>query len=105
MRNAPRVSNAELESRYQNSNIRIPPAADHAAHRYGLQPLEDSTSEFLRTILHTHNVCLVFDVASLYCLGVLSEACCAYMDRHAPEVLASDSFLTLSKVSRKVHVH
>ncbi|KAI1897337.1 hypothetical protein AGOR_G00082280 [Albula goreensis] len=39
------------------------------AHRYGLQPLEDSTSEFLRTVLHTHNV------------------------------LASDGFLTLSKTA------
>ncbi|KAG9336813.1 hypothetical protein JZ751_003161 [Albula glossodonta] len=69
------------------------------AHRYGLQPLEDSTSDFLRTVLHTHNVCLVFDVASLYCLSALSAACCAYMDRHAPEVLASDGFLTLSKTA------
>ncbi|KAG5846831.1 BTB/POZ domain-containing protein 9-like [Anguilla rostrata] len=69
------------------------------AHRYGLQPLEDSTCEFLRTVLHTHNVCLVFDVASLYSLSTLSAACCAYMDRHAPEVLASDGFLTLSKTA------
>lgn len=68
------------------------------AHRYGLQPLEDSTSEFLRTILHTNNVCLVFDVASLYSLSALSAACCAYMDRHAPDVLNSDGFLLLSKV-------
>ncbi|XP_008395394.1 BTB/POZ domain-containing protein 9 [Poecilia reticulata] len=69
------------------------------AHRYGLQPLEDSTCEFLRTILHINNVCLVFDVASLYCLSVLNEACCSYMDRHAPEVLNSDGFLSLSKVA------
>lgn len=68
------------------------------AHRYGLQPLEDSTCEFLRTVLHTNNVCLIFDVASLYGLSALSEACCAYMDRHAPEVLNSDAFLSLSKV-------
>lgn len=68
------------------------------AHRYGLQPLEDSTSEFLRTILHTNNVCLVFDVACLYSLSALCAACCAYMDRHAPEVLNSDGFLLLSKV-------
>ncbi|XP_069055286.1 BTB/POZ domain-containing protein 9 isoform X2 [Lepisosteus oculatus] len=67
------------------------------AHRYGLQPLEDSTSEFLRTVLSTHNVCLVFDVANLYCLQALSAACCSYIDRHAPEVLASDGFLSLSK--------
>ncbi|XP_043962819.1 BTB/POZ domain-containing protein 9 [Gambusia affinis] len=69
------------------------------AHRYGLQPLEDSTCEFLRTILHINNVCLVFDVASLYCLSALNEACCAYMDRHAPEILNSDGFLSLSKVA------
>lgn len=68
------------------------------AHRYGLQPLEDSTSEFLRTILQTSNVCLVFDVACLYSLSALCAACCAYMDRHAPEVLNSDGFLSLSKV-------
>ncbi|KAK0146290.1 BTB/POZ domain-containing protein 9 [Merluccius polli] len=69
------------------------------AHRYGLQPLEDSTSEFLRTVLHTGNVCLVFDVASLYALSALSTACCAYMDRHAPDVLSSDGFLALSKAA------
>ncbi|CAB1339920.1 unnamed protein product [Coregonus sp. 'balchen'] len=72
------------------------------AHRYGLQPLEDSTSDFLRTILHTHNVCLVFDVASLYSLSALSEACCTYMDRHAPEtalltVVQRDSFAASEK--------
>ncbi|KAL0969880.1 hypothetical protein UPYG_G00233730 [Umbra pygmaea] len=67
------------------------------AHRYGLQALEDSTCEFLRTALNTQNVCLVYDVASLYSLGGLTQACCTYMDRQAPEVLASDGFLTLSK--------
>ncbi|KAI7800068.1 BTB/POZ domain-containing protein 9-like [Triplophysa rosa] len=67
------------------------------ANRYGLQLLEDSTSDFLRTILNTHNVCLVFDVASLYSLNSLVAACCSYMDRHAPDVLTSDGFLTLSK--------
>ena len=69
------------------------------AHRYGLQPLEDSTCEFLRTALHTQNVCLVYDVASLYCLQGLSQACCSYVDMQAPEVLASDGFISLSKVA------
>lgn len=67
------------------------------AHRYGLTLLESSTSDFLRTVLHTANVCLVFDVASLYSLTPLAAACCSYMDRHAPEVLSSEGFLTLSK--------
>uniref|UniRef100_A0A3Q2ZC62 BTB/POZ domain-containing protein 9 n=1 Tax=Hippocampus comes TaxID=109280 RepID=A0A3Q2ZC62_HIPCM len=69
------------------------------AHRYGLQPLEDSTSDFLRTVLHTGNVCLVFDVASLYSLSALGAACCSYMDKHAPDVLNSDGFLALSKTA------
>ncbi|KAA0718288.1 BTB/POZ domain-containing protein 9 [Triplophysa tibetana] len=67
------------------------------AHRYDLQPLEASICEFLRTLLSTRNVCLVFDVASLYCLSGLTEACCAFMDRNANDVLKSDGFLTLSK--------
>ncbi|KAI2658080.1 BTB/POZ domain-containing protein 9 [Labeo rohita] len=67
------------------------------AHRYGLQPLEGSICEFLRTLLSTRNVCLVFNEASLYCLTGLGEACMAYMDRNATEVLKSDGFLTLSK--------
>ncbi|XP_049613529.1 BTB/POZ domain-containing protein 9 isoform X1 [Syngnathus scovelli] len=69
------------------------------AHRYGLQPLEDSTSDFLRTVLHTGNVCLVFDVASLYSLSALGAACCSYMDKHAPDILNSDGFLALSKTA------
>uniref|UniRef100_A0A672Q637 BTB domain containing 9 n=1 Tax=Sinocyclocheilus grahami TaxID=75366 RepID=A0A672Q637_SINGR len=67
------------------------------ANRDGLQLLEDSTSEFLRTVLSTQNVCLVFDVASLYSLSALAAACCSYMDRHAPDVLLSDGFITLTK--------
>lgn len=69
------------------------------AHRYGLQPLEDSTCEFLRTVLSTQNVCLVYDVASLYGLQALTQACCCFMDRQAPEVLGSDGFLALSKTA------
>lgn len=68
------------------------------AHRYGLQPLEESTCDYLRTLLNTQNVSLIFDVASLYNLSSLAEACCAFMDQHAVEVLKSDSFLALSKV-------
>lgn len=69
------------------------------AHRYGLQPLEASTCDYLRTLLNAQNVSLIFDVASLYHLSSLAEACCSYMDRHAVEVLKSDGFLALSKVS------
>ncbi|XP_029902597.1 BTB/POZ domain-containing protein 9-like isoform X2 [Myripristis murdjan] len=69
------------------------------AHRYGLQPLEASTCEFLRMALSVQNVCVVYDMASLYCLSNLAQACCTFMDRQAPEVLAADGFLALSKTA------
>ncbi|KAM4602472.1 BTB/POZ domain-containing protein 9-like [Polymixia lowei] len=69
------------------------------AHRYGLQPLEAWCCEFLRTTLSIHNVCVVYDLASLYCLSGLTQACWTFMDRQAPEVLASDGFLSLSKAA------
>ncbi|XP_059355241.1 BTB/POZ domain-containing protein 9-like isoform X2 [Carassius carassius] len=67
------------------------------ANRYGLQLLEDSTSEFLRTVLSSQNVCVVMNMATLYSLSALAAACCCFMDRHAPDVLLSDGFTTLSK--------
>ncbi|TRY98338.1 hypothetical protein DNTS_025960 [Danionella cerebrum] len=49
------------------------------------------------TLLDFLGLAHLFDVASLYCLNGLAEACMAYMDRNATEVLKSDGFLTLSK--------
>ncbi|XP_029326935.1 BTB/POZ domain-containing protein 9 isoform X3 [Mus caroli] len=69
------------------------------AHKYGFPELEDSTSEYLCTILNIQNVCMTFDVASLYSLPKLTCMCCMFMDRNAQEVLASDGFLSLSKTA------
>lgn len=68
------------------------------AHKYGFPELEDSTSEYLCTILNIQNVCMTFDVASLYSLPKLTCMCCMFMDRNAQEVLSSEGFLSLSKV-------
>ncbi|XP_054994598.1 BTB/POZ domain-containing protein 9 isoform X1 [Sorex araneus] len=69
------------------------------AHKYGFPELEDSTSEYLCTILNIQNVCMTFDVASLYSLPRLTCMCCMFMDRNAQEVLASEGFLSLSKTA------
>ncbi|KAM4041506.1 BTB/POZ domain-containing protein 9 [Anomaloglossus baeobatrachus] len=69
------------------------------AHKYGFPELEDSTSEYLCTILKIQNVCMIYDVASLYSLSKLCSTCCTFMDRNAQDVLASDGFLTLSKAA------
>ncbi|XP_073484850.1 BTB/POZ domain-containing protein 9 [Aquarana catesbeiana] len=67
------------------------------AHKYGFPELEDSTSEYLCTILKIQNVCMIYDVANLYSLGKLCSTCCLFMDRSAQDVLSSDGFLSLSK--------
>ncbi|XP_075719612.1 BTB/POZ domain-containing protein 9 isoform X1 [Rhinoderma darwinii] len=69
------------------------------SHKYGFPELEDSTSEYLCTILKIHNVCMIYDVASLYSLSKLCTTCCTFMDRNAQDVLSSDGFLTLSKAA------
>ncbi|XP_025116801.2 BTB/POZ domain-containing protein 9 isoform X2 [Bubalus kerabau] len=69
------------------------------AHKYGFPELEDSTSEYLCTILNIQNVCMTFDVASLYSLPKLTCMCCMFMDRNAQEVLSSEGFLSLSKTA------
>ncbi|XP_029448777.1 BTB/POZ domain-containing protein 9 isoform X2 [Rhinatrema bivittatum] len=69
------------------------------AHKYGFPELEDSTSEYLCTILNVQNVCMIYDVASLYSLPKLTSTCCMFIDRNAQEVLASEGFLTLSKAA------
>ncbi|XP_054834143.1 BTB/POZ domain-containing protein 9 isoform X1 [Eublepharis macularius] len=69
------------------------------AHKYGFPELEDSTSEYLCTILNIQNVCMTYDVASLYSLHKLTCMCCMFMDRNAQEVLSSEGFLSLSKAA------
>jgi len=48
--------------------------------------------------LNIRNVCLIFDIASMYSLRSLCETCCEYMDHNATEILQSDGFLSLSPV-------
>ncbi|XP_053315518.1 BTB/POZ domain-containing protein 9 [Spea bombifrons] len=75
------------------------------AHKYGFPELEDSTSEYLSTVLKIHNVCMIYDAANLYGLSKLASTCCMFMDRNAQETLASEGFLTLSKAALLDIVH
>ncbi|KAB0403052.1 hypothetical protein E2I00_018786 [Balaenoptera physalus] len=60
---------------------------------------EDSTSEYFCTKLNIQNVCMTFDVASLYSLPKLTCMCSMFMDRNAQEVFSSQGFLSLSKTA------
>ena len=66
------------------------------AHQYGFEDLEAAISDYLRSILSIHNVCFIYDTASLYRLEHLVSSCCLFMDRHASDVIKHESFNTLS---------
>lgn len=68
------------------------------AHQYGFVDLEGSISDYLRAILSIHNVCLIYDVASLYTLDALKETCYHFIEANAGDVMNSESFLSLSEV-------
>lgn len=69
------------------------------AHQYAFPELEQAVSDYLKSILSLSNVCLVYDVANLYQLRSLMEACRQFADRQAAEILQSEAFLQLSPVS------
>lgn len=66
------------------------------AHKYGFQDLESAISDYLKAVLSIKNVCLVYDMASLYGLEKLVHSCCFFMDRHAVDVIQHESFSNLS---------
>ena len=67
--------------------------------RYGFQDLEAAISDYLKAVLSIKNVCLVYDMASLYGLSKLMQSCCFFMDRHALDVIQHESFSNLSSES------
>ncbi|XP_033639361.1 BTB/POZ domain-containing protein 9-like [Asterias rubens] len=71
------------------------------AHQYGFVDLEGSISDYLRAILSIHNVCLIYDVASLYTLDALKETCYHFIEANAGDVMNSESFLSLSESALK----
>lgn len=66
------------------------------ANKYGFVELQSAMSEYLKAVLHIRNVCLIFDIASMYGLRSLCETCCQFMDHNAAEILQSEGFLSLS---------
>lgn len=69
------------------------------AHQYGFVELETAISDYLKAILNIRNVCMIYDMASLFHLSSLAEVCCSFVDRNALDIIHHESFLTLSAVS------
>ena len=71
------------------------------SHQYLLFGLEASISTYLTAILSVRNVCMIYDMASMYGLKDLLHTCSEFIDRTATEVINSEAFLSLSSVSMK----
>uniref|UniRef100_A0A915PWL1 BTB/POZ domain-containing protein 9 n=1 Tax=Setaria digitata TaxID=48799 RepID=A0A915PWL1_9BILA len=65
------------------------------AHKYGFTDLEISISEYMKAMLNIRNVCTIYSVAHLYSLRSLCDVCLNFADKHASEVIATQSFLQL----------
>lgn len=69
------------------------------AHQYNFVELETAISDYLKAILNIRNVCMIYDMASLFNLSSLAEVCCSFVDRNALDIIHHESFLSLSAVS------
>jgi hypothetical protein len=69
------------------------------AHRFVFVELETAISDYLKATLSLRNVCCIYDLANMYSPNSLCSVCKDFMDRHASEILTSESFLVLSLVS------
>uniref|UniRef100_T1IHV1 BTB/POZ domain-containing protein 9 n=1 Tax=Strigamia maritima TaxID=126957 RepID=T1IHV1_STRMM len=70
-------------------------------HQYGFEELQVAISDYLKAIVNVRNVCLIYDMASLYHLPSLVSVCCNFMDRHALDILRHESIFNLSATALK----
>lgn len=68
------------------------------ANKYGFQSLEAAISDYLKMSLSLKNVCVIYDMASIYGLAKLCQHCLIYMDKNACDVIQSEGFFSMSKV-------
>ena len=69
------------------------------AHQYGFEDLEAAICDYLKDALCIPNICVIYDMASLYNLNNLKTVCEDFMDKNALAILSHESFYSLSPVS------
>ncbi|KAJ3643702.1 hypothetical protein Zmor_026398 [Zophobas morio] len=69
------------------------------AHQCSLTDLELAVGNKIKSILNLKNICSVLNVANLYELTELRDACHSFMDQHASEIIDNDCFKDLSEKS------
>ncbi|CAL4127413.1 unnamed protein product [Meganyctiphanes norvegica] len=71
------------------------------AHQYGFEELESSICDYLKDSLRIHNICIIYDMSSLYNLVNLKCFCEDFVDKNALPVLNHESFYSLSSTALK----
>ncbi|XP_076060174.1 BTB/POZ domain-containing protein 9-like isoform X2 [Oratosquilla oratoria] len=66
------------------------------AHQYGFEDFESAICDYLKDALCIPNICLIYDMASLYNLVNLRSVCEDFMDKSALDILKHESFNSLS---------
>ena len=66
---------------------------------FGYTELKDEISSFLKNALCLNNICNILDASRLYELHSLTDICYTFIDKHAEELLAHESFKVLYKDS------
>lgn len=70
-----------------------------AAYLYQMPAMNDICCNFLITAIDRDNVCDILEFSSTYSFPLVEYNCLRFIDLHAVEVLQSDSFLELKKVT------
>lgn len=71
------------------------------AHQYGFEDLESAICDYLKDALCIPNVCVIYDMATLYSLCNLKAVCEDFMDKNALPILNHESFYSLSPSALK----
>lgn len=71
------------------------------AHQYGFEDLESSICDYLKDALRIHNICIIYDMSSLYNLDTLKTFCEDFMDKNALPILNHESFFSISPTALK----
>ncbi|XP_027226224.2 BTB/POZ domain-containing protein 9 [Penaeus vannamei] len=71
------------------------------AHQYGFEDLESAICDYLKDTLCILNICVIYDMASLYNLSNLKAVCEDFMDKNALSILNHESFYSLSPTALK----
>ncbi|XP_066978684.1 BTB/POZ domain-containing protein 9-like isoform X1 [Macrobrachium rosenbergii] len=71
------------------------------AHQYGFEDLESAICDYLKDALCIPNICVIYDMASLYNLTNLKTVCEDFMDKNALSILSHESFYSLSPSALK----